>query len=1270
MDGATHSIGSYSILEPLGRGGMGVVYRAAHRDTGRLVALKTVQAPNEWALSGLRREIHVLARIRHPQVVRILDEGLHDGLPWYAMELLEGPTLQSYAASLHAWRRASARLAPPSEARATGGSELADAGHSSFRWWTASLAAVPAEAAPARPATAPGEPGPLRLAASGRLPEVLTLLRRLCAPLAFLHGEGVVHRDLKLENVLLRAASGERRAASEQPAAGAGLATRGSQLAAFPVLMDFGLVSQFGGTISREAVDVRLAASGSVATMAPEQIAGELVDARADLYALGCMLYELLTGRPPFVGPSPAAVIYGHLRERPLAPSELASGVPRQLDELVLRLLAKEPSERLGYAGDVATALEALGAATEPLAAAPQPRPYLYRPGFAGREAALDELRQQLSALEHGDAGLVLIGGESGAGKTRLALELTREAERRKLCVLAGECLPDAGAALQALKRPLQGIADRCRQGGVAETQRLLGHRGRLLALYEPALDGLPGQEHHPEPAELPAEAARLRLHSYLSETFAALAGEAPLLLLLDDLQWADELLLGWLGFLQQSRRTQRAPLLLLGTYRSEEVPEALQRLLQVQGVRRVLLSRLEEETVGRMVGGMLALSPAPRLFVRFLARQSEGNPLFVAEYLRAALAEGLLRRDSKGRWQMAEHSDRQAEARAYEALPLPGSLRALVARRLDGLSAEALRLVQAAAVAGRQAPLALVSRMAELEPRKLLDAVAEVLRRQVLEEPEAGALRFLHDKLREVAYESLAKEHRCELHAAAAEAIEALKPRDRDEHLAALGQHLEQAGSLARARDCYLAGARRARDRSASEEAERLYHAYLRLAQPPAPESVAARSELATDILAPAGRVPEAIQEQASALDEARALADCLAQGQAARGLGDLYRMSGRMDEARALLQQALASYREAGHRQGEGMALGSLAVVDQEQGHTDAARERSMQALRRYREIGDRRLEGRTLGTLANLHLAQGRFDEAAALYEQALDVAREMGDRRTEAYQLGNLAIYHQQIGRTQRAGALYDEALRIFGEIGDSRSAGIMLGNKAGLPHTEGRLDEAAELYEQALALHRLARARRSEAIALGNFALLRLAQGRVEEAAALCEQALELSREVGDRRLAGVALCSMANCKRRCGAALEEAEHLVLEAEAIARETGDRIQAGFCLCERGHLVLAHGSPARGLLEEAEALALALSLKAESELYQAIQRLRQAVDAQEAGLPLLRGERAEDLPAGLRRRLAETGPADRIERQSGEQREQPRTKRAKRERKRRL
>src|SRR5262245_5673300 len=230
------SLGPYETIEPIGKGGMGVVYRARHRVSGEHVALKTVAIPRPGLLACIRREIHALSRLDHPGIVRIHDHGVEAGIPWYAMELVEGPTLREHALLLRG-------------ASGDGGPTLRFAPGATGA--TAPVAARAPEAA------------------GGALLPLLGVVESVCHALAFLHGEGLVHRDLKPENIVLRADG-------------------------TAVLVDFGLLATFHAPQGRDALEISGDVLGTIAYMSPEQSRGEMVDARSDLYGLGCILYELV----------------------------------------------------------------------------------------------------------------------------------------------------------------------------------------------------------------------------------------------------------------------------------------------------------------------------------------------------------------------------------------------------------------------------------------------------------------------------------------------------------------------------------------------------------------------------------------------------------------------------------------------------------------------------------------------------------------------------------------------------------------------------------------------------------------------------------------------------------------------------------------------------------------------------------------------------------------------------------------------------------------
>jgi tetratricopeptide (TPR) repeat protein len=971
------SIGPFRIIDQLTAGGSGVIYRAEHRQTGEPAALKSVRLARTGLLESIRREIHALARIRHPGIVRVIDHGVERGLPWYAMEMLAGLTLRE-------WSRSQEQPVP--------------------------------------------------------LTRVLTVIGRLCSPLAYLHGEGIVHRDLKPDNILVR--PDDR-----------------------PVILDFGLLAQFGGELSREVLAVDPGVAGTLRYMAPEQILGKLVDARTDLYSLGCILYEQITGQPPFKGRQPMQLFSAHLHETPRPPAELNPSIPSELNDLVLRLLTKDRRDRPGYADDVAATLARLGTEDVADAGAPTPRPYLYRPGLSGREQQLDSLRGHLKQLQEGAGGLVLLSGESGVGKTRLAMELARDAYDAKVLVMTGECLQSGGQPLEALRKVLQAIADHCRERGPAETERVLGVRAKVLAAYEPALAGLPDLDTYPEPVTLGPEAARYRLFAYLVQTLSELTTQQPLLLILDDLQWADDLVIGFLEQVVRSSAEEQMPILVVGTFRPEEASDALQILGMLEGPSTITLARLDQDSVAEMAGDMLGLSDAPVSLSRYLFRHSNGNPFFVAEYLRTAVVEGLLQRDGMGSWQVA--SGTAVKESDFEALPLPGSLRDLVSQRFQGLSTVASRAVAAVAVAGREVDIELVRRMTRVSEGELMDALDELSRRQLLEGREQGTLRFHHTQIQEVAYQSQSQEELEQQHRLAAEVIKSIWADELAPHAAELAVHYDGCGAVAEAARWYLQAGKRAAGMYASAEALSFLHRSLELV---ATDDGQARFEILLvreKVHATKGE-REAQQQDLAALAEiADHLDDRQRQAEVAMRRASYALDTSDYETAVAMSQRTIDLATQAAD---PGLAAAGHLLWGQghwRQGDFASARDQIEQALSLAETAGDRRVEADSLRILGNVFYYQGSYPEAVAYWQKALPISCMIGDRVGEASTLSNLGEVARAIGDYTRAGDYYEQRLLICREIGDRSGESIALANLGLVSHNLGNNQAARDYSHQML-----------------------------------------------------------------------------------------------------------------------------------------------------------------------------------------------------------
>ena len=665
--------GRYRLDSQIGRGGMGVVYRATDLELHRRVAVKVISENSSGdARERLIREARAAAALNHPHIISVYDVGEANGLPFFVMELVEGPSLSK---------------TPPTE-----------------------------------------------------LSRIVELGLQICAALEHAHTNNIVHRDLKPDNVLV--------------------STTGQSVK----LADLGLaLPGHGARISRAGLVL-----GTPSYMAPEQALGHEVDARTDLYALGVLLYELTTGRVPFKGDDPLAVVSQHVHAPAVPPRVLRSDVPRALEILILRLLEKNPDARFQTATEVAAALHTClddNAVEGDADAVPAVAilDALSRGRLIGRATELAEARQLWQRALDGHGHAVLLSGEPGAGKTRLARELTIQAAVDGAVVLTGGCYEYEATTpylpfVEAFRRFVREEKDDVR------LRTILGDDAPQIAKLAPEIETRLGP--FPARTELAPHEERLLFFDAVVQVLSNLARSKGLLFYADDLHWADRGTLWLLTHLLRQMREERA--LIVGCYRETELDRAhpLSRALldwnRERLVTRITLRRFEVAETNEQLSALLGENVSAD-FGEAVHRETEGNPFFIEEVLKALIEQGSVRRES-GRWRRCDIGE----------LVIPQSVKEAIGSRLDRVSEQTNDVLRVAAVLGKTFSFDELQAAAEsLSEDVLLDALDESTTAQLINSSGTESFTFTHDKIREVLYEEINPIRRRRLHRHAAEGLE-----------------------------------------------------------------------------------------------------------------------------------------------------------------------------------------------------------------------------------------------------------------------------------------------------------------------------------------------------------------------------------------------------------------------------------------------------------------------------------------------------------------
>jgi DNA-binding SARP family transcriptional activator/predicted ATPase len=792
---------------------------------------------------------------------------------------------------------------------------------------------------------------------------------------------------------------------------------------------------------------------------------------------------------------------------------------------------------------------------------------------LVGRQAEWEALKHIWQAAA-GRAQLVLIGGEAGIGKTRLAEELLAWVERQGAATAVAHCYASGGSLAYAP------VAEWLRSPGLqANVRQLDGIWRSEAARLLPEL--LADRPDLPPPGPMTEAWQRQRFfqalaHAVLGEaaTDASIFGAGtldagrraasvrlapPRLLLLDDLQWCDRDTLDWLYYLIQANAA--VPLLVLATVRVEEVGEehplaalrlALARHDVVQEFHLAPLNAAATSALAAdLLGQRLAPAEAARLF-----QETEGNPLFVVETVRAGMAEAQPKR-------VVEAVRETGAGASASAAALPPKVRAVIRRRLAILSPGAQALAQTAAVIGREFTFAVLARTSGQDEATVVQGLDELWRRQIVREKGVDAYDFSHDKIRAVAYANTGPAQRQISHRLVAEALATLYAGSLDAVSNEIAMHYGKAREPKQAIAFYRRAAAAAQRNYANTEAARifqrlladdlrLYHSQTEVCELMLGLGEARRAT---------GHWIEAERIGLEALHIARALDDTDLRVRAQLAVADVIRLQGRFDEAMQWVTSAARAVESGENHRGMMRVLWLMAELCWTSGNGAGALSALARQLEIAAAIGDERglceaydlmgrihwshgnwLEAeaccraslaiaarlsyhfvtiRTAVTLGSVYSSQNKFEESQRWYLQAGLLAQQYGDVENLPWAVANLGHNASERGDFPLALECLEQALRHNLMTGDRFMACVIIYAIGKVAEFTQHADDAEQLYRHAIDVARRLGVHAYLLHMLVWLANFRLDQGRADEVRPLYDEIVEVTSILSIDHLMGL-----------------------------------------------------------------------------------------------------------------------------------------------------
>ncbi|MEO6605456.1 MAG: protein kinase [Aeromicrobium sp.] len=918
------------------------------------------------------------------------------------------------------------------------------------------------------------------------LETALAIAIDIASALDVAHGAGIFHRDVKPANVIVD----------------------GHDHAGPVTLIDFGFARS---PLLDESLNEQLV--GTVRYLAPEAagMLAEPADERADLYALGVLLFECLAGEPPFPGATVGEVLREHLSMAIPEVGRRRPGMPRALDAILQRLLAKDPADRYQSASAVAYDLGALRDAVS--AGEPDPRLVIGRidhrrtltdPAFVGREAELAILMSLVDEINLGGSGLVLLEADSGGGKSRLLSEVASQASSAGVILLQGQGVADTGArpfeVLQGFAEDL--VSHAANDGFWNSIREGVGDGAPAIAQVLPPLRTLLGvtEDLDAGPEHLGEQRSLTVLHQLLNSIGDA---DHPVLIIFDDCQWADRLTVQLLADVFADRVHAPSYVGVIAAFRSEEVSEEHQ-LRAMPFANSVQLGPLPARAMRQLSESMAG--PLPDEAVNTVVRLADGNPFMGAAVLRGLFESGALLGTDEG-WRVDEQAllDVQTARRSASFL----------VRRLELMSEDSIQVLSAGAALGKEFDFVLAAELVQQS-----DAAGTILqdatrRRLVWVDELTGRCSFAHDKIREALLGRLDDAERRELHSRAADAMHSMEADGAS--VFDLAYHLDAAGRHQAALPYALRSAESARTQHALDSALSHYRMAERGVESDDLETRVVIAEGLGDVLALKGAYDEAEEQLTAAV---KLVTDRVHRAEIEGKLGALAFRRGDIPTARRHLEGAMARLGRPVPRVFAWLLICLMWELCVQIMHTAFPR---LTVRRKPEGREEDFLAMRLHSRLAYLYWFYSGKVSCAWTHLRGLNLAEryppsaELGQAYSEHAPVATMVpLFARSLKYARRSQEIRREQGDVWGQGQSQSFAGVAL-------YAASRFDEAEEACREAIRLLESTGDQWEVNTAGWNLALCLHRKGDLRQAAAIAKGVYESAVAIGDQTSAGVGL---------------------------------------------------------------------------------------------------------------------------------------------------